>query len=446
MTDIAKVHDLTWYAEVPRSIWRHTMIGMLLMVATLGGFGLWAFTAPLAAAIIAQGSFVATGQNKVIQHFEGGIIKDILVSEGDHVTVDQPLVRLDETAALANERQFFLRRARLEAIVARLTAQTHGLKEIVLPEILTPHLKSDPEIGPIVQSQQLSFQTWKSKLESDLGLLRRNIESLEFRSQGFQEQLKSVREQRQLLQEEYEGKKTLLAKDLIRKTEIKTIQRAIADAEGQIGRLMSEVSETGSQILKQEQQVNQTEESYREAAQDDLQKAEAELDTVREQLRGATNVLRRATINAPVTGTVIRMHYHTSGGVIESGKPIMEILPADVPLIIEAQVLRTEIDNIKVGEKATVRLTALNQRTTPVLNGQVFYVSADALPVQTQEGTREVYVARVSLPTSELARVPNLAVTPGMPAEILIQTAERTFFDYLTKPIRDSMARAFMEN
>ncbi|MBK5569220.1 HlyD family type I secretion periplasmic adaptor subunit [Ensifer sp. SSB1] len=445
MTDAAKVQDLTWYAEVPRSIWQHTLIGFVLIGVTFGGFGAWAVTAPLAAAIIAQGSFVATGQNKVIQHFEGGIIKEILVSEGDHVTADQPLIRLDETAALANERQFFLRRARLEAIVARLNAQAHGLKEIALPDVLTSHLKDDAEIAPIVQSQQLNFQTWRSKLDSDIGLLKRNIESLEFRSEGFQEQLKAVREQRSLLDEEYAGKKILLAKDLIRKTEIKTIQRAIADAEGQIGRLMSEVSETGAQILKQ-QQVNQTEESYKEAALDELQKAEAELDTVREQLRGATNVLRRATINAPVTGTVIRMHYHTSGGVIESGKPIMEILPADVPLIIEAQVLRTEIDNIKVGEKATVRLTALNQRTTPVLNGQVFYLSADALPVQTQDGTREVYLARVSLPASELARVHNFAVTPGMPAEILIQTAERTFFDYLTKPIRDSMARAFMEN
>lgn len=446
MTHIAKVQDLTWYAEVPRSIWKQTVIGLALIAFTFGGFGLWAFTAPLAAAIIAQGSFVATGQNKVIQHFEGGIIKEILVNEGDHVTADQPLVRLDETAAQANERQFFLRRARLEAIVARLTAQAHGLNEIALPEVLTEHLKDDPEIRPIVQSQQLNFQTWRSKLDSDIGLLKRNIESLEFRSQGYQEQLKSVREQRALLQEEYVGKKTLLAKDLIRKTEIKTIQRAIADAEGQIGRLMSEVSETGSQILKQQQQVNQTEQTYREAALDELQKAEAELDTVREQLRGATNVLQRATINAPVTGTVIRMHFHTSGGVIESGKPIMEILPADVPLIIEAQVLRTEIDNIKVGEKATVRLTALNQRTTPVLNGEVFYVSADALPVTTQDGTREVYLARVNLPASELARVRGFVVTPGMPAEILIQTAERTFFDYLTKPIRDSMARAFMEN
>ncbi|MBW0368367.1 HlyD family type I secretion periplasmic adaptor subunit [Ensifer adhaerens] len=446
MTDTAKAQDLNWYAEVPRSIWKQTLIGLILIAFTFGGFGFWAVTAPLAAAIIAQGSFVATGQNKVVQHLEGGIIKEILVKEGDRVTKDQPLIRLDETASLANERQFFLRRARLEAIVARLNAQAHGLKEITLPEMLTENLKDDPELGPIVHGQQLNFQTWRSKLDSDLGLLKRNIESLEFRAEGFREQLKSVREQRRLLEDEYIGKKSLLAKELIRKTEIKSIQRAIADAEGQIGRLMSEVSETGAQILKQEQQVNQTEQSYQEAALDELQKAEAELDTVREQLRGAANVLRRATINAPVTGTVIRTYFHTSGGVIESGKPIMEILPADVPLIIEAQVSRTDVDNIRVGETATVRLTALNQRTTPVLNGQVFYVSADALPVQTQEGTREVYLARVSLPASELARVRNFVVSPGMPAEILIQTAERTFFDYLTKPIRDSMARAFMEN
>jgi HlyD family type I secretion membrane fusion protein len=142
---------------------------------------------------------------------------------------------------------------------------------------------------------------------------------------------------------------------------------------------------------------------------------------------------------------VVRLYYHTPGGVIESGKPIMEILPSDVPLIIEAQVLRTEIDSVKVGQEATVRLTALNQRTTPVLNGEVYYVSADSLPDAANNGAREVYLARVSLPVRELSRVPGFAPTPGMPAEILIQTAERTFFDYLTKPIRDSMARAFME-
>lgn len=444
MTDTVKVHDLEWYAEVPRAIWRQTLAGLVLLAVTFGGFGVWAFTAPLAAAVIAQGSFVATGQNKIIQHLEGGIIEEILVNEGDHVEADQPLVRLDETAALANERQLFLRRARLEAIVARLMAQIRGLDRIALPEILANNA-ADAEIGPIINSQELNFSAWKSKLESEIGLFRQNIEGLRFRADGYAKQLGAVRRQLALLQEEYAGKQTLLAKNLIRKTEIKSIQRAIADAEGQIGRLMAEISETGTQILKQEQQVRQTEENSREAALDQLQKVEAELDSVREQLRGAASILRRATINAPVSGTVVRLYYHTPGGVIESGKPILEILPSDVPLIIEAQILRTEIDSVKIGQEATVRLTALNQRTTQVLNGEVFYVSADSVPDAANDGAREVYLARVNLPARELSRVPGFAPTPGMPAEILIQTAERTFFDYLTKPIRDSMARAFME-
>jgi HlyD family secretion protein len=444
MTDIVKVYDLQWYAEVPRSIWRQTIAGLVLMAITFGGFGLWAFTAPLAAAVIAQGSFVATGQNKIIQHLEGGIIEDILVSEGEHVKTDQPLMRLDETTALANERQLFLRRARLESIVARLVAQVQGLDKIAMPDVLTDH-RDDPEIVQIMQSQELNFQAWQSKLESEIGLFRQNIEGFRFRAEGYQQQLDAVTRQRALLQEEYEGKRSLLDKGLIRKTEIKSIQRAIADAEGQIGRLRAEVSETGAQILKQEQQVRQTEETYREAALEELQKAEAELDSVREQLRGATSVLRRVTINAPVSGKVVRLYYHTPGGVIETGKPIMEILPSDVPLIIEAQILRTEIDSVKIGQKATVRLTALNQRTTPVLNGEVFYVSADSMPDPANNGAQDIYLARVNLPVSELSRIPGFAPTPGMPAEILIQTAERTFFDYLTKPIRDSMARAFME-
>src|SRR5690606_33164430 len=145
---------------------------------------------------------------------------------------------------------------------------------------------------------------------------------------------------------------------------------------------------------------------------------------------------------APVGGTVIRMNYHTPGGVIESGKGIMEILPADAPLIIEAHVPRNEIDDVRVGQKAIVRLVSLNQRTTPVLNGEVFYVSADALKGE-PTAPQEFYLARVRLPPDEISRVVGFTPTPGMPAEILIQTAERTFFNYLTKPVTDSMSRAF---
>lgn len=139
------------------------------------------------------------------------------------------------------------------------------------------------------------------------------------------------------------------------------------------------------------------------------------------------------------------MTYNTPGGVIESGKTIAEILPADAPLIIETKLPRTDIDSVKIGQPATVRLVALNQRTTPVLNGTVYYVSADALPDESELMPQEVYLARVRIPPEEIARVRNFAPTPGMPAEVMIETAERTFFEYLSKPITDSMSRAFRE-
>ena len=259
------------------------------------------------------------------------------------------------------------------------------------------------------------------------------MEGLKYRRRGYEQQVDAVRRQVSLLKEEHQGKKVLADQGLLRRTELKAVERAMADGDGQIGRLNAETWETGSQIVKQEQEISRTEQTYRQAALDELQGLEAELDAVREKQREAENVLRRITINAPVSGTIVRTHYHTAGGVIEGGKPVMEILPSNVPLIIEAQVPRTDIDSMKVGQKATVRLVALDRRTTPVLNGKVFYVSADALPDAATQATREVYITRVSLSASELARVPGFVPTPGMPAEVFVQTAERTFFNYLTK-------------
>jgi HlyD family type I secretion membrane fusion protein len=444
MTDVAAHNSPEWYADVPRSIRKQTLAGLALLAMCFGGFGTWATTAPLAAAVITQGSFVATGQNKIVQHLEGGIIKELLVSEGDVVKVNQPLLTLDETAARVNERQFFLRRLRLEGIVARLSAEAAGMTEVSFPKIMQEN-RAEEDVAAIIASQELNFQASRGKLDSEIGLLDQNIKALEFRATGYQQQWDSMERQLRLLNEEYTGKKILSDQGLLRKTELKAIQRAMADAEGQMGRLSAEVSETNAQITKHHQQVVQTVAAYKQAALDELQSVEAELDSVRQQSHEAENVLDRATIHAPVAGTVVRMLYHTSGGVIESGKSILEILPADVPLVIETQVPRTEIDTVRVGQKATIQLIALNRRTTPVLNGEVYYVSADSLPDTSGDQNREVYLARVKLAVSELARVPGFSPTPGMPVEIMIQTAERTFFSYLAKPVTDSMSRAFME-
>jgi HlyD family secretion protein len=192
--------------------------------------------------------------------------------------------------------------------------------------------------------------------------------------------------------------------------------------------------------------MEKTRDEYSRAALTEIQAIQSELESVREQMRKAENVLERKDVLAPVSGTVVRLYYHTAGGVIETGRAIAEILPNDAPLIIETLVPRSDIDTVKIGQNSTVRLIGLNQRTTPILNGTVEYVSADAVAQASEELTaREVYVVRVSMTADELARVPRFVPKPGMPVEIMIKTEERTFAQYIAKPIVDSMSRAFRE-
>lgn len=433
-----------WYAAVPRSIGKHVVFSVVLLVVTFGGFGLWAFQAPLAAAIIAQGSFVATGQNKIIQHLEGGIIQDIDVREGDHVTAGQILLRLDQTATAANVRELFLRQVRLEATEARLLAQYNQDDVLIFP----PHLlaeRDSPEVAAILDGQSLAFQVAQTTIRNDVALLQRNIETLKIRRVGYETQLESHHRQMALLSEELDSKESLRSRGLIRQSEVSALARTRIEAEGQIGRLRAEIDEIGQLSLKYEEQIEQAIIQNGQSALDNLQSIQSELDSVREQSRTAANIKARSDVVAPVSGTVVRLYYHTSGGVVESGRPILEILPESEPLIIEVQIPRVDIDSVRTGQHATVRLTALNQRTTPVLNGEVYYVSADSVTDTSNGVPVEVYVARISITPDQIRRVRQFTPTPGMPAEIMIQTAERTFAQYLAKPIVDSMTRAFRE-
>ncbi|WP_372840848.1 HlyD family type I secretion periplasmic adaptor subunit [Phaeovulum sp.] len=438
-------HAIEWYDEVPRSVRGITIVGLLLFVFAICGFGYWAFNAPLAAAVISQGSFVATGKNTIVQHLEGGIINEITVEEGDLVQKGQPLIYLDETAARANERELFLRLARLEAINARLQAEFNEGLSITFPENMQG-VMTDPDVAEIVASQNLNFAGSRAKYESDIAMLNANIDALDVRGIGLKVQFDAINEQLALLQEDFVAKNQLFEKGLIRMQEVNALRRAVMEATGQIGRLDAEIKETGLISEKYRQQIVQTRNAYRQGALDEMQAIEAELDSVREQHRNAQNVMRRTVINAPVTGVIVRMYYNSPGGVIEGGKPIAEILPQDVPLIIETQIPRTEIDNVRVGQLASVQLTALNRRTTPILEGHVFYISADSVPGDMRTQQQDVYLARISLDPSEMARVQGFSPTPGMPAQIMVETETRTFFDYLAKPIKDSMSRAFREN
>lgn len=445
MSNVTLYHEpAEWYDEVPRSVSRHIIFGVVLFVMAFGGFGVWAFRAPLAAAVISQGSFVATGRNKIVQHLEGGIINEILVEEGDTVIKGQPILLLDETAALANERELFLRQIRLEAMEARILAEHSGAEKLEFPDHVQK-LRSDFDVASMLDAQTITFDAASRQLRNDIALLKQSIEALTVRSRGYDMQLTATRQQIEILKEDLAGKQQLLDQGLVRRTDVNTIRRAIAEAEGQAGRLTAEVEEITEVTKRYQAQIEQTISERQSAALDELQLVQSELESVREQAIRAENILRRSEVRAPVSGTVVTLHYHTAGGVIESGKAIAEILPSGEPLIIEVSIPRNEIDVVHQGQEATVRLTGLNARTTPILSGRVFYVSADAILDRSQDQPQEIYVARVSVPPSELERVRGFTPTPGMPAEIMIQTEERTFIQYLMKPVVDSMNRAFRE-
>lgn len=442
---VPAIHDQSdWYADVPRSIRSHVLVGLTAIGVTFGGFGVWAGTAPLASAIITSGSFVATGNNKIIQHLEGGIIKELHVNEGDKVRVGDMLVTLDDTAALSNERALKLRWLRLEAVVARLRAEALGEKVFQLPELVRKEA-NDPDVVAIAESQHVIFNSRKVKLEEQLNLIEKNIRSLEYRSKGYRGQMAALERQVTLLSEERDSKEKLAKIGYMKRTDFLAVERAIADAMGDISRIQGEVNESDAQIDRYKQEAIIAVNTLKQSALDALETAESDLDGVREQMREASEVLDRTVIRSPVAGTVVRSYYHTAGGVITTGKPIMEILPAGVPLIIEAQVLRTSIDQVHEGEKAAVRLSALNSRTTPVLEGEVIYVSADSVEEGPVTSPKDVYIVRVRVPETEIKRVTGFHPVPGMPADVLIQTSQRTFFQYITKPIADSMSRAFKE-
>lgn len=434
-----------WYADVPRSIHKQTLAGVMLVVVLCGGFSAWGAFAPLAAAVIAPGSFVATGENKIVQHLEGGIIKSLLVHEGDQVTVGQNMIELDTTSAGANARQLQLRSLRLEGIMARLQAASKGLERYTPPASILAAI-TDPEVKAINDSQADNFNSARTKLTSQIQVLDQNILALQYQRDGSNAQISSMQQQYDLLSEDYARQSKLLASGLVTRSQVNVLQRAMADAQGSIARLHAESSSSDAQIQRLNREIAQAKDVAQQAAADEMQTVEAEFDAVREQARQANSVLDRTMIKAPVSGTIVRMYYHTAGGVIESGKAILEILPSDVPLIIEAKIPRMQIDEVRKGQTASVRLSALNQRTTPILEGHVDYVSADSVKDAGGAAASEAYIARVSISPGQLARVQDFTPTPGMPAEILIQTHERTFFEYLTKPIADSMSRAFREN
>jgi HlyD family secretion protein len=438
----------TWYDSLPRSTKGPTVAGALIMAVLLMGFGVWGNMAPIAGAVVASGVFVVTGQNKIIQHLEGGMIREIYVREGDTVEAGQMLLELDDTAARAELQRLFLRRIRLTAIDARLQVEMREEQEITWPPDVVHWLASSPDVKEIVDSQQMAFTARRNNLNSDVKSIQDSINALQERIQGSRVQLDAARRQIVLLDEEIATKDKLVQAGLVRKPELMVLQRSKANLEGEVGRILGDIGDAKERIARAVEQINGARKTAIKTAVEQMHEVRGELADVRERMLSAKGVLDRIRVTAPVSGVVVKLRYHTRGGVVEPGKNIMELLPLRDELIIEARLRPQDIDSVKHGQIAMVRLTALNQRITPMVSGEVIYLSADTLADEKksqQVGPTDIYIVRVKLNSEESRNIPGFSPTPGMPAEVYIKTTERTFFQYIVRPIHDSMMRAFRE-
>lgn len=441
-----------WHRTVRSNVKWPTVFGLVTLIVWAGGFGVWASMAPLDGAVVAPGTFVATGQNKQIQHFEGGIISAMLVQEGDTVEQNQPLIRLDETASRAKLRRLVLRRYRLLTMQARLDAEVNTRPAFDMPAALVSE-RTDPEVSVIFERQKNEMVTRRAKRLAEEEVLRKEIAGLRESITGYQAQAQSIKQRLALFAEELQDKNQLLERQLVRKTEVLAIQRSEAGLSGELGETMGRIADSNERVARAEQQVTQVRSAAIQKSVEELRETESELDDIQEQIRAAQDVLKRTEILSPVHGVVVKLHQHTQGGVVAPGAVILEILPVNDALLIEARVAPSDISHVSSGQDALVRLSALNQRLTPMIKGKVVYLSADAISEQSvqykdpRQAGRDSFVVRVALDDTDVrSKISSFRGTPGMPAEVFIKTGERTFFEYMMRPVLDSFSRAFREH
>jgi HlyD family secretion protein len=442
-----------WHRGVPASVRRPLVIGAAILLVCVGGFGAWSLLAPLDGAVVVSGTFVATGQNKHMQHLEGGILREVLAKEGDLVEAGQPLIRLDATAAGSKLRRLEGRNKRALIMRARLEAELDDTPSFKLPKELLAD-SNDPELRAIYDHQVAELEARRAKRLTEEQVLRKEIAGLQESVTGYTAQTSSTTRRLALFGEELKDKQQLLQQQLVRRTDILSLQRSEAALTGELGELTARIADARERMSRAEQQIAQLRSAAMQKTIEELRAVETEVDDLHEQLRAARDIMERTELKAPVRGIIVKLNQHTSGGVVGAGAVILELLPVNDELIIEARLNPSEIWHVKHGQQALVRLSALNQRLTPMVEGKVSYLSADAVATQyarsrtEQEAApqRPTYVVRVRLDQADVrGKLFDFKPTPGMPADIFIKTGERTFFDYIMRPVWDSFSRAFRE-
>ena len=413
------------------------LVTTALLVGTLGGWGAYAM---ISSAIIAPGVIVVEGSDKKVQHPTGGVVGAILVRNGDKVEAGQVIVRLDPTQTKAQLGVITSQQVQLKGRKARLEAERDQTAHVVFP---ADFKTSYPEAADVASNEDRLFQArqegkagQKSQLNERVGQLRKEIE-------GLTAQLAAKDTEVSLMTDELERVEGMRKQNLVPVTRLLQSERDLTRLKGERGLLVSNVAKAQGQISEIELQIISLDQTMQTESMKELREVEARLGELLEREVAARDQLDRIDIKAPRPGIVNDMQIHTVGGVVSAGETLMTIVPNDEKLAIEIRVAPTDIDQMQIGQRATLHFSAFNRQKTPEFPGEVSQIAAN-LTKEPQTGV-SYYVARLAISAEKQDEARQLKLVPGMPVETFIETGQRTAISYLFKPIRDQIARAFKE-
>lgn len=429
--------------SLPTSTSRAMILGFSLIGLTVGGFGVWSATVPLASAIVANGQVVVASSRKQVQHPTGGAVRKINVDEGQSVKEGDILVELEDADAL--ERYTRGRDSYYLALAThgRMVAETSDYGEPQFSEDLLKAADKVPAVKSMVDGQRQLYVARQAELHGQLSMIEQQHEQLKNELSALEADRRAAHKQIDMSQKELDVVDELYKKGYTTRTRVFSLNRDLSQLSGGSERTSAMIARTRASLMESELKLLQARNQIRSNVQSDLREVEAKIPNLREQFRAAEEAYERMTIRAPVSGTVLAPHLTAVGAVVRPGETIMEIVPRDDRLMIEVQVRPSDIDSISVGLPTEVRLSGLSQRRYPAINGRLSYVSADSL--QDPRTNATYFVAHVDISASELHRLAPQVVQPGMPATIMIKTGERTALSYLTEPLRDSINKAWRE-
>ncbi len=430
---------------VPPTQVRGAVMGLFFIVfGVFGALIFWASVAPLQGAVVSSGLFRVVGDRLVVQHLEGGIIRDIAVREGDVVTKGQPLLVLDNTAAHAGVDMLTNRLVAALSTEARLQAEFEQSETLPLSAELSRLLALNPSFAAMVQTQSDLLQSNARIYAGQMQILDDRIAQLDQQKAGIDVRVRTHDTQLTLLRDEIATRETLLDKGLTTKSQLLSLRSNEAGLEGNLGVAQSQLQQIYQQIAEVEARKLQIRRDTMKDIAQGRQAVNEEIFDIRQQLAAAQDVVDRLVVTAPQSGRIVGLQINTQGSVVAPGQKLMEIVPADASYVIEVRLHPNDVNQVAEGGAARVRLTAYNVRTTPLIDAVVTAVSADSL--EDEVSGAPYFRADVALNAAQLAALPEVQIVPGMPAQVMIATGTRTVADYLFGPLVAGYDRALAES